>query len=156
MKQAKEEMIGICGLYCGTCPNYLAYRENDVDELQRIAGANNMPVAEVRCDGCLSGKVMPFCRECRHGFRQCARENGVTWCFECSSFPCERLKQFSRIHVVNGIHHHAEVISELEYMKEHGTEAWLKKQADNERCPKCGKRLYWFVHECPECNTHIR
>ena len=42
MKQVKKEMIEICGLYCGTCPKYLAYRENDVDKLERIARASRI------------------------------------------------------------------------------------------------------------------
>ena len=152
-KQDIRELVGICGLYCGTCPDYLAYRENDVEQLHKISQETGIPVEEIRCDGCLSGKVFPLCIECRHSFRQCAVEKKVTWCFECHDFPCQRLKDFKDIHVVNGISHHVHVIEDLRHMKEHGIEQWAKEQKRAGRCQKCGKRLYWFVRECPECLT---
>lgn len=53
-KQDIRELVGICGLYCGTCPDYLAYRENDVEQLHKISQETGIPVEEIRCDGCLS------------------------------------------------------------------------------------------------------
>ncbi len=149
-------MAGICGLYCGTCPNYLAARQGDLEQLKTIAAANSMNVADVGCDGCLSDRVMPFCVECKNGFRRCAEDKGVTWCFECTEFPCERLRNFTKMHIVDGMPHHACVIDDLRYMKEHGVDSWLEVQDRAGRCPECGKRLYWFVRECPGCHARIR
>lgn len=156
LKQNATKLVGICGLYCGTCPYYLAYRENDVEELKRISQRLGIPTGEIRCDGCLSDKVLPQCVDCRHGFRRCANDKAVTWCFQCPELPCQRLKDFLDIHVVNGISHHAHVIDDLQYMKKHGIEKWIKKQEEAGCCPECGKKLYWFAHECPECHTKIR
>ena len=155
MRQDTTKLVGICGLYCGTCPSYLAYRENDVAELEKRSQELRTPVNEIRCDGCLSDKVMSYCVECRHGFRPCARDHKVTWCFECSDLPCERLRNFRDVHVVDGISHHAHVIENLQYMKEHGIEQWVAEQEKEGRCPQCGKRLYWYTRICPNCHFTI-
>ncbi len=150
------KIVGICGLYCGTCPNYLAYRKKDAEQLAKISETTGIPIENIRCDGCLSDTVMPYCVECRHGFRQCAREKKVTWCFECHEFPCQRNKDFANVHIVNGISHHIHCIEDLQYMREHGVERWVEEQEKAGRCPQCGETLYWSAHECPRCHTHIR
>ncbi len=150
------KVVGPCGLYCGTCAHYIAPRENDVELLNIICGVTGIPVEEIRCDGCLSDRLSPLCRVCGRGFRQCAEEKNVTWCFQCPDFPCQRLKDFSDVHVVDGISHHAKVIEDLKSMKEHGVEQWAREQEKASHCPQCGKRVYWFVHECRNCHTKIR
>jgi len=156
MEKEAWKLVGICGIYCGTCPSYLAQQENDIAELEKRAREMNFTIEEVRCDGCHSDNLMPTCVECRHGFRQCAREHGITWCFECSDFPCQRLEDFKHIHIVDGISHHEHLVEELQYIKDHSMEAWLEKMDREGRCPQCGRRLYWFVRDCPDCHTHIK
>jgi hypothetical protein len=150
-----QELIGICGICCGTCPKYLAPRDNDIEYLQRASRESGFPIEEIRCDGCLSDNVFATCRDCRHGFRRCAAEKKVTWCFQCPEFPCSRLQSFLPIHVVNGVSHHAGLIQELKYMKERGIEKWLEKQDKLGRCPHCGKMLYWYIRECPSCRFQL-
>lgn len=156
MKQDIRKLVGICGLYCGTCPSYIAHSENNIAELEKRSQEFGIPVEDVRCEGCHSDRVMSICVDCRHGFRQCAREHRITWCFECADFPCQRLRDFTDVHIVNGISHHAQAIDNLQYMKEHGIEPWVEKQEKAGRCPQCGKKLYWFTLECPDCHTRIR
>jgi len=156
MEKDGQKLVGICGIYCGTCPSYLAPRENDVAELERRSKELGYTIEELRCDGCHSDKVMPSCVECRPGFRKCASEHGVTRCFECADFPCQRLEDFKHVHIVDGISHHEHLIEELQYIKDNGTDAWLEKMDGEGRCPQCGKLLYWFVRDCPDCHTHIK
>jgi hypothetical protein len=156
MEQDVKKLVGICGLYCGTCQIYLASQENDIEQLEKISQSTSIPIEEIRCDGCLSDKVFFPCVECRHGFRQCAREKKVTWCFQCHDFPCQRLSDFTNVHIINGISHHALVIEDLQYMKEHGIEQWVEQQERAGRCPQCRKRLYWFVRECSNCHMQVR
>ena len=156
MKQRIKDLAAICGLYCGTCPHYLAPRINDHEQLEQISQDKRIPVEGIGCDGCLSERVSPHCMECRHGFRRCAAEKNVTWCFECPEFPCQRLRDFRNTHIVDGISHHEHVIEELQYIKEHGIERWVDKQASAGQCPQCGKELYWFTRQCPSCHTQIR
>ncbi len=156
MTQDVRTLVGICGLYCGTCPSYIANRENNVAELEKRSRELNIPVEDTRCQGCQSDRVMSLCVDCHTGFRRCAREHEVTWCFECSDFPCERLRNFRDIHIVDGVSHHARVIEDLQYMKEHGIEQWVAEQEKAGRCPHCGKNLYWFSRVCPDCQNGIK
>lgn len=156
MDHKDEKLIGICGLYCGTCPSYLAWKTNDIEVLHRRAEEYGYTVEQLCCEGCLSDNLMPLCEECPHGFRACAEEHGVTWCFECSAFPCARLESFKDVHVVGGISHHEHVVEELEYMRQHGTEAWLEKIERENRCPGCGTMLYWYLRRCLTCGANVR
>ena len=155
-KQDKTRMVGICGIYCGTCPYYLAHRKNDTAELARLSEEAGLPVEEIRCDGCLSDKLYAPCVECKYGFRQCARDKGVTWCFQCQDFPCQRLRDHRDIHIVNGISHHEHLIEYLQYMKENGVERWISEQEKAGRCPECGTMLYWYSRECSNCQAKVR
>lgn len=151
-----EKLVGICGIYCGTCPSYLAFQKNDQAMQQERSKSKGLSIEEIRCEGCLSDKVAAHCASCRHGFRQCAADHGVTWCFQCTEFPCQRLEDFKDVHVVNGISHHVHLVEELRYMKEHGTENWLKMQENKGKCPACGNMLYWFDRRCPHCQAEVR
>ena len=152
MTENKRHLVGICGLYCGTCPYYLAFRNTDTDTINRLSQSQEMPAEEVRCDGCLSGRTSKHCTECRHGFRECADNHGVTWCFQCEMFPCRRLKDFEDVHVVNGISHHETIIKDLEHMKKHGVDDWIGIQEERSKCSGCGTVQYWYDRECPTCN----
>ena len=152
MEPDATRRVGICGLYCGTCPFYLAVRKYDMEYLEIMATAKGASIDELRCDGCLSDRLAVHCRDCRHGFRTCAAEKQVTWCFECDEFPCQRLEAFKAVLIVNGISHHEHVIEDLQYMKQHGIEKWVKKQDRAARCPECGEVLYWFDKKCPDCH----
>ncbi|MFH0837933.1 MAG: DUF3795 domain-containing protein [Patescibacteria group bacterium] len=156
MEKDVRKLIGICGLYRGTCPSYLAHRKNDVEMLEKMSRERGYSIEELRCDGCLSDKVAPHCVDCRHGFRKCAAEKQVTWCFECTDFPCRRLRDFTNVHVVNGISHHEHIIEEDEYMRDHGIEPWVEKQEAAAKCPGCGETLYWHVRECGNCHSKVR
>lgn len=147
-----EKMVGICGLYCGTCPNFLAFEKNDRIMQKELSCSKGFSMEEIRCEGCLSDKVSNHCASCRHGFRQCAADHEVTWCFQCADFPCQRLEDFRHVHVVNGISHHIHVIDDLTYMKNHGIENWLNQQENKGKCVECGSMLYWFDRLCPHCH----
>lgn len=128
MRQDNVKTAAICGLFCGTCPAY----------------PNS-------CGGCLSDYVAPGCYHCANGFRDCAARHNVTRCYECEKFPCDRLEDFSRRHIVNGICHHAHVIDDLRRMQEVGVEAWAQAQNEAHTCAQCGKLIPWFEQDCPQC-----
>ena len=120
MRIPDENTAAICGLFCGTCPDY---PEN--------------------CHGCLSDKLRGDCVACTPGFRTCAKEHGVKRCFACSRFPCERLVAFSKVHIVNGICHHENIITDLRQMKQTGVESWVAAQTARHTCPQCGELMWW-------------
>lgn len=123
------EVVGICGLFCGTCPSY----------------------ADDICDGCLSDRVRGDCAVCSHGFRTCAKDHGVTWCKECRDFPCQRLLDFKDVHVVNRISHHEHIVEFVARQREIGIEAWVREQEDSNACPVCGTLMIWCEGTCRKC-----
>lgn len=123
--------------------------------MARLAQENEMTSLEVGCDGCLSDRLMPECRECRHGFRACAKKHDVTWCSECQEFPCYRLESFRGIHIRNGVSHHQNVINELHNMKDGGIDAWLERKKAESVCQDCGRTLYWFERVCRFCGHPV-
>lgn len=61
-----------CGIYCGTCPNFL--REK-----------NPCLGAEDHCKN----------RKCKGIFVCCIEKKGYDFCYQCSTFPCSRFKKFA-------------------------------------------------------------
>ncbi|MFC2021975.1 DUF3795 domain-containing protein [Chloroflexota bacterium] len=90
-----------------------------IDNEARRAQRHGISIEEVHCNGCRSDKLIPSCVECPPGFRKCAREHKVTWCFEYTNFPYQRLRDFRDIHIEYDISHHEHLIDELQCMKEH-------------------------------------
>lgn len=123
--EKNTELAGICGLFCGVCPMYPKH-----------------------CHGCLSDKLAPHCQLCPNGFRECAKDRGLTWCYECGEFPCQRLEAFLDSHYENGISHHASAIANLKRMKEVGVSAWVAEEKAKATCPQCGTIKHWNVREC--------
>jgi len=148
-------LAAICGIYCGTCPSYLAPRRGDEERVRAVAERHGISVDEVPCDGCLSARVMQPCRECRHGFRSCAAAHAVTRCSECAEFPCDRLKRFVDVHIVDGVSHHRDIIEDLEYARTEGVAALLRHQAERARCRSCGHTDYWFSRMCTKCGASL-
>ncbi|MCL1829117.1 MAG: DUF3795 domain-containing protein [Oscillospiraceae bacterium] len=128
MNKYSPDLAGICGLFCGSCP---AFPEE--------------------CEGCLSGKLSPKCADCRHGFRSCAKEKGVTRCNECSDFPCRRLEDFIPVHVENGIVHHKNVINDLKLISEIGAQNWVDLKVKENTCSLCGEIIIWHEAETHKC-----
>jgi len=156
MVEEELKVVGICGIYCGTCPSYLAPRIGDAQQIKVVAERHGIMEEEVACDGCLSNKVMKTCRICLPGFRGCSAEHGVTWCFECAEFPCDRLARFRGAHMKDGISHHEHVIEDLTAMKERGIREWVKSQQEEAQCSQCGATNYWFARLCRQCSSTIR
>ncbi|MFC2024726.1 DNA repair protein RadC, partial [Chloroflexota bacterium] len=72
-----------------------------------------IPLEDAFCDGCLGERVFLSCRECHYGFRRCAREKQVTWCFQCPEFPYQRLKDFGELHLVDNVTHLSRLYEDL-------------------------------------------
>lgn len=114
----------ICGLFCGACP---AYPEE--------------------CHGCRSDFVREVCKQCHNGFRECSKKNGVSGCEDCAQFPCERLLNFSKGPIINGVNNHKRVIQDLQSRKELGVEKWLEAQIEYYTDEQTGKLKTWYELE---------
>ncbi len=114
-----ELLITPCGMNCGICSSYLAFR---YDVKSR-------------------GIRMPYCAGCRPRNKKCAflkkrcaiLMNGeVKYCFECADFPCENLQALDRRYRTN---FRMSMISNLELIKKEGIVRLLESEAERWECP---------------------
>ena len=76
----KSNLAAPCGLYCGACSIYIAYKRGDTALLeQMVSGVSQyigkaLEVKDLACEGCLSEIVAIQCRDC--AIRDCAIEKG--------------------------------------------------------------------------------
>jgi len=133
-----------CGLYCGACPIYL--RQYDGWLVRAVAERVQCETESLRCQGCRSGMVSPSCRDCPR--RDCAQAKGFDSCAACPDMPCEWTRNWR-------LPHGADVVPNLEALRDRGSAAWLAEQADHWRCPSCGKAGSWYERICRQCGTAL-
>ncbi len=100
-----NRLIAYCGLVCGTCPIYLATREENAEEKTRMR-AHIAHVCKEKygmtyeledisdCDGCRTegGRLFTGSQSC--AIRKCARQKGLTNCAYCADYVCGKLEAF--------------------------------------------------------------
>lgn len=99
-----EALIAPCGMNCGVCRAYLRDRN--------------------RCDGCAApGGTRPqYCETCR--IRLC-EERGGPFCFDCASFPCDRLRRLDRRYRAR---YGMSEVENLECIRNHGLGRFLENE----------------------------
>ncbi len=138
MDENEQKLIGNCGINCGLCTAYLAY-------------SHNIP----------KQKGVQYCTGCRVRNKNCAfikkacpskLGKNITFCFECTTFPCERLK---RVDARYQRDYNTSPIKNLEYLRDHGIESFIKAQHEEHRCPKCGSMLCVHNGFCYDCGKDV-
>lgn len=135
----------ICGLFCEACSLYIGTHE-DPARLTLFAERYGLPVDEIKCDGCRSGRVGPYCRTCF--MKTCAAEKGVEFCGSCADYPCEQLKAFQAERP-----HRIELFADLDRIREAGAEAWAEEKRAEYSCPQCGVINSAYDFACRSCGA---
>ena len=134
-----EELIAPCGMNCGICSGYLAYK-HDVKS---------------------KGIRMPYCPGCRPRDKKCAflkkkcdllLSGKVQYCYECSDHPCERLN-----HIDNRYRslYRMSMIENLEFIRNNGISQFLEKEEERWKCPNCGGVICCHNGICFDCGLDI-
>jgi hypothetical protein len=130
-----EELIAPCGMNCGLCSGYLAYK-NDVKS---------------------KGIRMTYCTGCRPRNKQCAflkkrcpqlLNGDVKYCYECQDFPCARLRHIDKRYRT---FYRMSMVENLEYIKESGIRHFLKRESEKWQCPECGGVICCHNGICFNC-----
>lgn len=131
------ELVAPCGMNCGICSSYLA-------------GTHDLKTQGVR---------MHYCRGCRPGNKSCAflkkrcgllREGSVKFCYECPGFPCHQLETLDKRYRER---YRMSMLDNLTYIREHGVEAFLQKEAEKWQCPGCGGTISCHNGICFDCGV---
>ena len=118
----KKHLTAPCGLDCFNCPTY---EGNITDEWKKqVSGFLKIPVEEAPCKGCRDEKgncKFAIGNECATWL--CAREKGVTFCHECTGFPCKLLAPSQK----GAQFPHNMKVYNLCRMKLLGVEGWIEE-----------------------------
>lgn len=128
MRESISEMLlAPCGANCTVCYKYHAKKN--------------------ACPGCLVvGKKPEHCRKCR--IKDCVDEKGIVRCFECSAFPCKRVKNLDRSYQKR---YQVSLISNAKCARDKGVSAFLKTDSERLKCQHCGGVLIVQDKVCSDC-----
>ncbi len=131
-----RELAAPCGMNCGVCAAYLVASRNQPRRRRRP-----------HCAGC---RIRP--KNCAFLKRGCPElgEGRVQFCFECASFPCRRLKTIDRRYRER---YGTILIANLDHIRDHGIDAWLAREAEKWRCPRCGGVISIHDGMCYDCEV---
>ena len=94
------------------------------------------------CGGCWSDEIDETIEQCK--FRICSKEKNLEFCCYCDEYPCDELNKFMH----DKWPHHWTIKSNLEFIKKHSKEEWLKAQKKEWSCDNCGTRIVWYQKKC--------
>ncbi|MGE5495086.1 MAG: DUF3795 domain-containing protein [Burkholderiales bacterium] len=135
----------VCGLFCPSCTIYIGTHE-DPERLKSLAGHMGVPVSELECDGCRSGRLNIFCRT-RCNMKACAANKGIEFCGECGEYPCKELTDFQ-----SQMPHRKELWNSLERISEAGWETWYAEMEALYSCD-CGTINSAYDIKCRKCGA---
>lgn len=129
----RPNLIAPCGMDCGVCSR--TFRLKDA------------------CPGCRSTSPKPrYCDDC--AIRQCdALPNGPgSFCFECATFPCARLK---RLDTRYRTRYRTSLLENLRTIQELGLERFVDAERHRWTCTSCGALMSIHKDYCPACKQPL-
>ncbi|MEG2381600.1 MAG: DUF3795 domain-containing protein [Oscillospiraceae bacterium] len=105
------------------------------------------------CDGCLKndeGKP-EHCRKCK--IKDCVKQKGVSYCCECSEYPCKLIKNLEKSY---NTRYGASLVENSQFVKANGLTAFMEQQKERYTCPNCGGIISIHDSECSECQWRVK
>ena len=123
-------LIAPCGMNCSICTAYL--RE------------------ENKCPGCREIDIdKPITRvECKIKKCDFLQKKAVRFCFQCDSFPCDRLKHLDRRYRTK---YSMSMIENLENIRKVGIQQFIEDEKMRWACPQCGGTICVHKRYCYSC-----
>lgn len=127
-EKIEAAMFAPCGMNCMVCYKHCYHKKP--------------------CEGCLKGEQgkPEHCRKCK--IKDCTREKGITYCYECSTYPCKQIKSLEKSY---NTRYHASLMENSKAVQEHGIASFLEQQRKKYICPSCGGIISIHDKECSEC-----
>ena len=149
-----KNLVGRCGLYCGACIIYRAYK--DADQLrQKIAEREKCRPQEIQCEGCQTvltngWNSNEWGKNCR--IVKCLEARGLDFCYECDTYPnCKKFREIAD----SCVRHGENLMENLSKIESGKIEEWLEDEEKKWRCLKCGKPISMHLTECHWCGAKI-
>ena len=145
-------LIGRCGLYCGACSIYRAYKDGLIYQ-ERIAARFNCRPDQVRCDGCQVLTEDCWGNDCE--IVACLRRQGYEFCYECAQFvdsSCDKYASIADAYAGRGV----DVRGNLHAIQQGLGAEWLLDQERRWRCPSCQRPISVWDGICRGCGERVQ
>lgn len=131
-----REMIAPCGMNCSLCVSHQALK-NDL---------NSQGFNKRYCPGCL-----PRGKNCTFLSKHCRllAKGSVRFCFECSDYPCTRLRDLDSRYRSR---YHMSQLENLNHIKENGFGSFLEKETCKWSCTTCSGLICCHNGLCLNCD----
>jgi len=153
-----KNLVGRCGLYCGFCSIYRAYKDSK-EFREEIAKKYNCSPEEVKCEGCRAIDVNGWSHEEDWGknceILKCLNAKKLTFCYECAEYDtCQKFDELAKAYSELG----ADLRRNLQMIREGKVDEWLLKQDKKWRCPKCDNPIVVSENfkNCHWCGIKLR
>lgn len=128
-----KDQTAICGIDCFNCEFFRTNIEQFFAtmplERKRAFEARGMTIDKLRCDGCRHGGCTILEGHCETA--DCARRQGLEFCYECNTFPCQKLQPLAE--GAERYPHNLKVYN-LTVIKNRGIEAWAAEVGGIRKC----------------------
>lgn len=148
-REIDASLAGVCGAYCGACPVYRAWAAQDVARLDALAASLGTTPDRLVCTGCRT--AASFCLGGDCGIKQCARDRGVTFCVDCSEYPCDRIRRS-----LSSVPYLPAICRDALRLHEAGISGWLREEDTRWRCPGCETPVAAGTGTCAHCGVALR
>jgi hypothetical protein len=132
-----RNLVGRCGLYCGACGIYRAYKDKG-KYLHEVAVSLKTTPEKVRCEGCQA--LTPLCWGSACKIVQCQNTKGIKFCYECSELYTHACKTFEELYEEN-LNEGVDLRANLARIKAGDVDGWLKESEQRFRCYRCHRPL---------------
>ena len=127
-------LIAPCGMNCGICMAYLRKRN--------------------KCVGCNieSPQRAKHCSICK--IKNCTeRPEGSQFCFDCTKYPCTRLKHLDKRYRTK---YAMSMIENLNRIRDLGLDRFMEVENTRWVCPECGNPICVHNKRCYHCESNAR
>jgi Protein of unknown function (DUF3795) len=126
-----QSLIAPCGMNCGLCIGHLR-------EKRPCPGCNGEDANKPK-----------HCFVCRIKYCDEKRSNAQQFCFDCTKFPCTRLRQLDERYRTK---YSMSMIENLEMIQKLGLEAFVAHEVERWKCPECGGVICVHREKCIYCD----
>lgn len=100
------------------------------------------------CKGCLGedDSKPEHCRNCK--IKNCAREKSITYCYQCSDFPCKQIKNLEKSY---NKRYETSLVDNSKIVAQQGIENFMTIETKKWKCNYCGGIISLHDKICSEC-----
>ena len=138
----RPELVAPCGINCAVCVGFFGYTMSGTRRKHKCLGCRTVD----ELGKSLLRKNCAFLKQ----YCKLLRKGEVEFCFECPDYPCSRLRRLDDRYTSK---YNVSIIENLNFIREHGKEKFLKTQKEKYQCPTCGGTICVHTNVCYNCQS---